>query len=434
MYGLAKIAGMVGTIPTEKEEVKQHLAKRKEQEKKNKEVHNYLKQNYPEECLHWVPLVDWKDQNVSLKNIQMARRPGGAREMDKVKGIAEAVKQGKPMEAVVLVKTPDGKIKIADGYHRTLGHDHAGKKMIKAVIANVPDNKGPWDKEMHEKKLNVGKKAAFDLGLAGLEKEASLLGLLGLGTAFHVAPNLAMKAIKSTQTGQKALTGMFSAGVDMGRQGLKLHPNAQSFMEYGIGPESIVEYQLGKSLGSRISHMPPERQERFINKAKGMTQSYLNQYFPEKMNEIEKVPVLGSVKHYFDGKGENRVKNLFMKMSVPEEQKTTLKNHLGNAAMLGGAAAVNPHTLIQPILSGTRKQIAKSSLGGKIFDSGFKKGNSGIPMSKAKETMIDMAVSPSVLDPYRMGKSMKEMLPKPVNNELSKRIDIGGVYKNLTEG
>lgn len=265
------------------------------------------------------------------------------------------------------------------------------------------------------------------------DKQASLLGLAGLSAAFHVAPNLAMKVVKSTDTGQKALTGMFSAGVDMGRTGRKLHPNVQSLMEYGIGPESTVEYSLGRTMGKRIADMEPERQERFINKAKGMTQAHLSRLFPDKMHDIEQVPVLGSVKHYFDGKGENKVKDAFMKMSVPNDYKAGLKNHVINAGMLGGAAALDPHTLIQPALSGLRKQVAKSPIGGQIFSKGFEKGNNGVPMSKAKETLIDMAVSPSVLDPYRMGKAMKEQLPKPLNDEIKSRLDIGKMYKGITQ-
>lgn len=137
-------------------------------------VFDYLKENYPVDCIQWSKTVDWKlDNEVSLKDIQMARRPGGAREVDKVKGIAQAVKDGKPMDPVVLVRLPDRTIKIADGYHRTLGFQHAGKKTIKAWIASVPDMKGAWDKEMHEKKLNIGKKAYDEfLAYVGFSKEA----------------------------------------------------------------------------------------------------------------------------------------------------------------------------------------------------------------------------------------------------------------------
>ncbi|MNV65080.1 ParB-like nuclease domain protein [compost metagenome] len=84
----------------------------------------------------------------------MARRPGG-RNMDKVKGIAEAIQSGEKMDPIVLVKQSDGSYQIADGYHRTLGFQKAGKDKIKAYVATNVGDDGPWDEEMHEKKLNV---------------------------------------------------------------------------------------------------------------------------------------------------------------------------------------------------------------------------------------------------------------------------------------
>lgn len=120
----------------------------------------YLRKTYPDRVLKWVDDAKWSGPaEVALENIKMDRRPGG-REMDKVKGIAQAFKDNKAMEPVVLVKN-DGKYKVADGYHRTLGAKHAGKTTIKAIVGEVEDMKGPWDKEMHDAKLNVGK-AAFE--------------------------------------------------------------------------------------------------------------------------------------------------------------------------------------------------------------------------------------------------------------------------------
>ena len=169
MYGLAKLAGFKITVATSPEEREKTKEFRKEKEKVNKIVCNYLKKNYPEDCLEWAKTVDWDlQEQVPLEKIKMARRPGGAREQDKVKGIAQAVREGKPMEPVVLVKLSDGSYKIADGYHRTLGFKNADKKTIKAWVAAVPEDKGPWDKEMHEKKLNVGNKKP------GIKKAAGL--------------------------------------------------------------------------------------------------------------------------------------------------------------------------------------------------------------------------------------------------------------------
>lgn len=120
-----------------------------------REVYDYLKQNYPERTLGWVKEAKWNGtETIPLSEIDMSRRPGG-RNMEKVKGIAEAVKDGKEMEPVILVRTPENdKLVIADGYHRTLGFQHAGVKGIEAFIGHVDEDDGPWDREMHDAKLN----------------------------------------------------------------------------------------------------------------------------------------------------------------------------------------------------------------------------------------------------------------------------------------
>ena len=119
-------------------------------------VYHYLRQNYPERVLEWVKNEHWVDRDVPLSEIKMARRPGG-REHDKVARIAEAVRRGNKMEPVILVQTADG-YKIADGYHRTLAFQHAGKSRIPAIVATGVHDKGPWDEEMHAAKLNTGER------------------------------------------------------------------------------------------------------------------------------------------------------------------------------------------------------------------------------------------------------------------------------------
>lgn len=134
----------------------------------NDTVYAYLKQNYPASSLGWAKGVTWEKRSVPLATINMLRRPGG-RNMNKVRNIAAKVKEGAPMEPVVLVDTPKGR-KIADGYHRTLGFKHANKTSIVAYIAKTDAIHGPWDTDMHALKKNVepGKTASFRL--EGLHK------------------------------------------------------------------------------------------------------------------------------------------------------------------------------------------------------------------------------------------------------------------------
>ena len=117
-------------------------------------VHDYLAENYPERVLGWVDDARWKfDPQVPLDRIKMARRPGG-RDPEKVAGIAQAVLDGKKMAPVVLVDTGEDGLEIADGYHRTLAFDKAGRKTIPAFIGSGVGLHGPWERDMHDAKLN----------------------------------------------------------------------------------------------------------------------------------------------------------------------------------------------------------------------------------------------------------------------------------------
>ncbi len=106
-------------------------------------VHEYLLRSYPPDDVQWVldPAITWEyDRSVPLKDINMARRPGG-RNPAKVQEIGDTLDDGASMDPVVLVDfgEPQG-LRIADGYHRTLGAEHAGKDDVPAFIGrNVPE-------------------------------------------------------------------------------------------------------------------------------------------------------------------------------------------------------------------------------------------------------------------------------------------------------
>lgn len=133
-------------------------------------VLDLLEHAYPGSVLDWVKTATWKyDPGVPLDEIKMARRPGG-RDQTKVDGIANAVKDGQAMDPVVLVDTGEGKLEIADGYHRTLAFDRVGKRTIPALVGTVDTTTGPWQKDMHDAKLNRAADAA------GLRYDESPIG------------------------------------------------------------------------------------------------------------------------------------------------------------------------------------------------------------------------------------------------------------------
>lgn len=142
-------------------------------------VLDYLSKNYPPRVLGWVKNATWTlNSAVPLAKIKMGRRPG-ARDPEKVAGIAKAITAGQTLEPVVLVDTGEGQYEIADGYHRTLAAQQAGKTTISAFIGSGVGQHGPWETEMHAAKLNTGKRALerFADAYSGERYDTSPIGL-----------------------------------------------------------------------------------------------------------------------------------------------------------------------------------------------------------------------------------------------------------------
>lgn len=251
-----------------------------------------------------------------------------------------------------------------------------------------------------------------------LEKQGSLLGLLGLGTAMHVAPNIAMKAVKSTDRGHQALTNTFAAGIEHGKTGQKLHHNWDSALTYGVGPESMVEYRLGRKLGEKLSKYPPEIQEKYLATMQRNINARFNNLPVNQQKELMHTPLIGTAKRYFDGEGEGKIKEFLLKRGVPADQAPSKLNRLGDMAMLGGAAAVDPHLLVQPAISMARKKTAESEFGRRFMKQQFQNGEQGVGLGKVKEFATDMLISPGALDPYRVGRAMNQNLEAPDRERL----------------
>jgi hypothetical protein len=121
------------------------------------EVYAYLARHYPANVLEWVKDAHWHGPStVALSDIDMARRPGGARNEDKVDALVRAIEDGTPpMHPIVLVDTPgNGKYEIADGWHRSLAYQKAGRTHLTAWIGTVDTATGPWGAEMNRVSLD----------------------------------------------------------------------------------------------------------------------------------------------------------------------------------------------------------------------------------------------------------------------------------------
>lgn len=126
-----------------------------------KRVHRYLLRSYPAADVEWAldPAIDWEyDPSVPLDGVNMARRPGGRNE-DKVAAIAGVVGAGASMDPVVLLDFGEPKLRIADGFHRTLGAERAGKGAVPAFVGrDVPEQyRGLVMGEMQDDSASVRK-------------------------------------------------------------------------------------------------------------------------------------------------------------------------------------------------------------------------------------------------------------------------------------
>lgn len=118
-------------------------------------VHDKLGKHYPPKVLGWVKSAKWARKTVPLADIRMHSRPGKPHDQEKVDGIRQAIRSGKKLGPVHLVDTGVGKLRIADGYHRTKALAAEGITHTDAVVAKVRRRRGPWDKAMHDAKLNT---------------------------------------------------------------------------------------------------------------------------------------------------------------------------------------------------------------------------------------------------------------------------------------
>lgn len=99
-------------------------------------VINYLRRSYPPDEVEWAADAKWEfDPHVDLNEIQYADRPGG-RDPKKVEAISGSLKNGASMDPVVLVKGDGPKLRVADGYHRLMGAEHAGWNDVPAFIGS----------------------------------------------------------------------------------------------------------------------------------------------------------------------------------------------------------------------------------------------------------------------------------------------------------
>lgn len=116
-----------------------------------------LKPDFPPDAYAWVFRVPWKGPvEVPTDQVDMSGRERwrSSREPHKVAAFAELIRDsGDEVKPVLMVRWPGAaKLFCVDGHHRLLGSEAAGRP-VRAFVAEVPDDHGPWV-TMHSRQLH----------------------------------------------------------------------------------------------------------------------------------------------------------------------------------------------------------------------------------------------------------------------------------------
>ena len=111
-------------------------------------VHDYLRKHYPESTTEWVCRSAWEKNRVPLSRIAYHNRPGG-RDPEKVDRMREKLEEGWKPDRVVLVDPgSQGKMVVADGYHRLLAMADDEDTEVKAFVGTPRPGAGDWRRDI----------------------------------------------------------------------------------------------------------------------------------------------------------------------------------------------------------------------------------------------------------------------------------------------
>ena len=216
-----------------------------------------------------------------------------------------------------------------------------------------------------------------------------------------------MKIIKSTHFGHKVLTALFSAGIELGRMNKEFNKGYKLFLKYGLGPETLVDYELGLKIGKEIADLSTEEQEVYIESFKEtIIENYLTMSEEDK-EQAEKTPYVNTIISYAKGDVNKTIERFIIKTSQPVGTKG-FKYVAINLLILTVFIIIEPHILFQPIVSLTREKVAKSSFGKAVLKNNFRKGLEGGTVNKAKGLIVELLISPSILDTMKLGYGLKD--------------------------
>lgn len=307
-----------------------------------------------------------------------------------------------------------------------------------------------------------------DSGVRAVEKRA-ILGELAIGgSLLHAGTNAVMKGIKTFSPGKKILHKLYDAGYSHALQNKRISPVIAKPMNYLVGPESMVEPNVGSLVGrfgrirgkakkpnqiarldKRIGEIVDREIDKHISSGGYAHQVFLDEFkrnvkdlikdpakrLPglrkEVPIEVQKAPVLDSMfsSHYsVEPKKLSRWDPRRL-LTVHGRGKSPMSDAVGNAVLGVGMAASPTHGAVQVGISRIRELVSKTNYGRKFMERQLLSGLSGESMPKWKEMTTDIVLSPAALDPRRIGlainKGYSRKLGIPITKEMIE--EMGGL-------
>jgi hypothetical protein len=244
---------------------------------------------------------------------------------------------------------------------------------------------------------NVSKMASVKGELKEIEKAA--LDPISTGLVMHVAANSGYKFLRSRKAGHRLEAGQVATGYRHALGNRNIHPVARNVATFGLGPESLVNYDLGQELGNSLKGMSKGKRYRQLKKLrKNVAMAPHTREAPMGRSVVPAVNrILSGQQGVMD-----KVKH------VPANAPVTMAQKALSLGLGGAAIAAQPDTAIHMGINATRKMIGNSDQGKRFFRDQFAQGLDAGPISKAKELASDFLISPAALDTRRLGAAMSK--------------------------
>jgi hypothetical protein len=230
-----------------------------------------------------------------------------------------------------------------------------------------------------------------------LEKTA-ILGTMALGAGLHMGANTLYKhLVRNTHAGHDFEASQAATGYRHGLAGQEVNPVARNVVTYGVGPESMVNYDLGQQLGKQYGDMPKGKRYRQLKKLrKNVAMSKHVQHAPMGNVIVPAVnKILGDKTSVLD------------RIPTVAAGTNTLGHRAASAALGVAAATQIPHAWMHMGINAGRNALGRSTYGKNFMQDQLADGMRDGPIHPAIGTATDYVVSPAALDTRRMGSALR---------------------------